>query len=70
MVFGTKPGRPSTRLHPNITHKIKTNNLSHIFIYDFIITFIKSYNCSNNYNIISSSSQLKIGSEKYLYYNK
>jgi hypothetical protein len=40
------------------THKIKTNNLSHIFIYDFIITFIKSYNCSHNYNIINSSSQL------------
>jgi hypothetical protein len=52
------------------THKIKTNNLSHIFIYDFIITFIKSYNCSHNYNIISSSSQLQIASEKYLYYNE
>jgi hypothetical protein len=52
------------------THKIKTNNLSHIFIYDFIITFIKSYNCSHYYNIISSSSQLQIASEKYLYHYK
>jgi hypothetical protein len=52
------------------SNKIKTNNLSHIFIYDFIITFIKSYNCSHDYNIIISSSQLQIASEKYLYYNE
>jgi hypothetical protein len=31
------------------THKIRNNNLTHNFIYDFIITFIKSYNCSRNY---------------------
>jgi hypothetical protein len=54
-----------------ISHtQYQTNNLPHNFIYDFIITFIKSYNCSHNYNIISSSSQLQIASEKYLYHYK
>jgi hypothetical protein len=42
--------------------------LTHNFIYDFIITFIKSYNCSHNYNIISSSSQLQFASQ--LLYHK
>jgi hypothetical protein len=55
----------SSQYHP---HKIKTNNLTHNFIYDFIITFIKSYNCSHNYNIISSSSQLQFASQ--LQYHK
>jgi hypothetical protein len=50
------------------THNIKTNNLTHNFIYDFIITFIKFYNCSHNYNLISSSSQLQFASQ--LLYHK